>query len=131
MPHRFCALAECMRLLLAAMEIQVAKYVTGDMTTVAEVWVLLQLHEVIRAAVCTRTKALDGTEMPGISGLLRQLPPTWERWLTAAIIAEMSGDTRHRKTSMPPVVQAILREPGTPAPMPGRRSRSRRLGYRR
>lgn len=127
--HQFCALVECMRLILAAMEVQYVQYATGNMQPVREVWILLQLHELLRAGVCTKTKVLESKEMPGISGLLSQLPPSWEKWLTAAIVAEMSGDVRHLRTSMPPAVQVILREPA-PAKH-GRRFRSGRSGYRR
>lgn len=131
--HQFCALTECMRLLLAAMEVQYVQYATGNTAPVREVWVLLQLHEVIRAGICAKTRVLESAEMPGISGLLRQLPPSWEKWLTAAIVAEMSGDVRHLRTSMPPAVQIILREPEVPVATArrGRHFQSKHSGYPR
>lgn len=88
-PHQHCALTEVTRLLAQTFAAQAARYEAGNTKPMQEAWVLLQLHEVIRLGVCTRTRKIPLEEMPTAGNLLEQLPSPWRKRLRAAILAEI------------------------------------------
>lgn len=103
----YCALIEVTRLLHLAVQTQLAMHGRGDMNTVPEVAVLFQLQGLIRYGICEKTRTIDPKEMPGLSYLLAQLPPAWERRLVDAITGEASGQCYHGRITMPPVSRVI------------------------
>lgn len=92
----YCALVVATRLLLLAVQVQLANLLRGHPEVgVSEIDVVGRLLYMIRAGVCQQTKTLNKDEMPDLSSLLNQLPPSWRRQLIDAIIGEQAGRAMH------------------------------------
>lgn len=100
-PHSFCALTEASRLLMLAVHAQLTQHGHGNFEVVREVAIMMQLYSLIRAGICTETRTVNYTEIPGLRPLLSQLPSAWERRMIDAITGELSGYAYHGKVIVP------------------------------
>jgi hypothetical protein len=105
--EHICALRVVMHLMVLAISRQREVYAAGNTFLVPGLDALFQLHHYIRWGVCEHTRTVDPKEMPDLTPLLWQLPPSYRLQLEAAIVLEQVGHV------LSPRARAMLTEQAT------------------
>jgi hypothetical protein len=108
----YCVLTVITRLLVLAVQVQLSNLLRGHRELVTEMDALGRLLYTCRAGVCTETAVLPRNELPDLTVLLDQLPPSWQRQVVDAIVGEQAGHVCHAASFVP------MLQPGEIARLP-------------